>query len=255
MSSDPLIPPVPAASTSLPTVVDRLTDALIDAVVDGRFPPGSLLPPERELAQAFEVNRATLRQALGRLEQVGLVRRRQGSGTVVVDPLLATAPEVVARVARDDQLDLVVDLLEVREALAGLIGRRASAGLTPQYVGDLRDLCDAVGAATTARERQLLELAFFAVLVDAADNRAVRAMLRWVEDVYGSLPAGRAPAADPFRDAFADGRPIALGLLRIVKAAGVGPDALAEEVAGYARTSGARLLASARQSLGPAVTG
>jgi GntR family transcriptional regulator, transcriptional repressor for pyruvate dehydrogenase complex len=254
MPSDPLLLPSPAATTTSSTVADRLTDALIDAVVDGRFPPGTPLPPERELARVFEVNRATLRQAIGRLEQLGLLRRRQGSGTVVLDPLLATAPEVVARVARDEQLDLVVDLLEVREALAGLIGRRASERLTPQHVGELRELCHAVGAATTPRERQLLELAFFAVLVDAADNRAVRGMLRWVEEVYGNLPSGRATAVDPFRDAFEDGGPIVLGLLEIVEAAGAGHEALAEEVAHYARTSGKRLLDSARANLAPAAT-
>ncbi|SBT42300.1 GntR family transcriptional regulator [Micromonospora auratinigra] len=48
--------------------------------------PHDPLPSERELVARFGVSRATVRQAVGRLEEEGLVYRSQGAGTFVADP-------------------------------------------------------------------------------------------------------------------------------------------------------------------------
>lgn len=47
--------------------------------------PGDLLPPENELALRFGVNRHTLRRAMDHLITQGLVERRHGRGSVVLD--------------------------------------------------------------------------------------------------------------------------------------------------------------------------
>lgn len=178
----PIAPPIDRS-----TVVDRLTLSLIDSVVAGRFPIEQPLPPERDLASALDVNRATLRQAVGRLEQIGLVARRQGSGTIVRDPGMLTAPEIVGRVAAEERTAFVADLLEVREALAAVIGRRAARALEDEHRTQLGQFVDAIEVAETARQRQDLELGFFAVLVQAAGNRAINVLLQWVEQVYDNL--------------------------------------------------------------------
>jgi DNA-binding GntR family transcriptional regulator len=60
-----------------------VADILIDEIAAGDFPIGSMLPTELELCERFAVSRYTVREALRRLEEIGLVARRQGSGTVV----------------------------------------------------------------------------------------------------------------------------------------------------------------------------
>ncbi|MDR0297828.1 MAG: GntR family transcriptional regulator [Streptococcaceae bacterium] len=50
----------------------------------GIYPVGGRLPSERELSQAFQVSRATLRQALRALCDEGILEQRVGSGTFVV---------------------------------------------------------------------------------------------------------------------------------------------------------------------------
>ena len=69
-------------------VDEQIAAQIADAILDGAFPPGSTLPPERDLAEQLGVNRTSLRQGLARLQQMGLVEARQGSGTVVRDPQL-----------------------------------------------------------------------------------------------------------------------------------------------------------------------
>jgi GntR family transcriptional regulator len=56
-------------------------EELLDWVAQGRLRPGSQLPPEPRLASELGVSRATLREALGSLEDEGLVTRARGSGT------------------------------------------------------------------------------------------------------------------------------------------------------------------------------
>lgn len=50
-------------------------------VADGRLPVGERLPPERDLATALHVSRATVASAYGLLREQGWATARQGSGT------------------------------------------------------------------------------------------------------------------------------------------------------------------------------
>src|SRR5690349_17403486 len=59
---------------------------LADAIVSGRYPSGSLLPPEPALCQSFDVSRSVVREALKALEEKGLVHARQGHGTTITPP-------------------------------------------------------------------------------------------------------------------------------------------------------------------------
>ena len=72
-----------AAATAGPLYL-RLETVLRDAIAEGRHAVGTLLPAEAELCTRFAVSRHTVREALRRLVEAGLVERRQGAGTLVV---------------------------------------------------------------------------------------------------------------------------------------------------------------------------
>jgi GntR family transcriptional regulator len=55
----------------------------------GRFAGGERLPSESELADSFELSRLTVRQAMAKLAEEGLVERKQGIGTFVTPRKLA----------------------------------------------------------------------------------------------------------------------------------------------------------------------
>src|SRR5690606_40150711 len=57
---------------------------------DLKFPVHSRLPSEAEMARRFGVSRTVIREAVSRLKSEGLVGTRQGSGTSVLEPNIAT---------------------------------------------------------------------------------------------------------------------------------------------------------------------
>ncbi len=61
----------------------EVADALLGQIANDRHPVGAMLPSELELCQQFNVSRYTVREALRRLGDMGVVSRRQGSGTLV----------------------------------------------------------------------------------------------------------------------------------------------------------------------------
>jgi DNA-binding transcriptional regulator YhcF (GntR family) len=61
----------------------RIHSTLRDRITSGRWPAGSPLPSQRELAGEFSVSIMTLRQALQLLADDGLIDTRHGSGTYV----------------------------------------------------------------------------------------------------------------------------------------------------------------------------
>ncbi len=235
---------VPLDRPTRRSVPAQVADALTDAVLSGRLAPGSTLPPERELAGQLGVNRTSLRHAIARLEQAGLVQSRQGVGTVVRDPLRAADSALVLRALLAAGPELIEEVLEVRRVLGALAGRLAAL-----HAGEdaLAALAATVGEASAtapgdAATLQQVELAFFSQLVDATANRPLQVMMRWLEQLYGAT-------APLFRDAFENRRPVLAGL-RLVLDAVASRDAGAAEAAvrRYAERSGRRLLAAARPS-------
>ena len=62
---------------------EAIAHALLEGMVDGRFPVGSLLPTEAELSTEYGVSRQTVRSAMRQLLELGAISRRKGIGTRV----------------------------------------------------------------------------------------------------------------------------------------------------------------------------
>jgi GntR family transcriptional regulator len=62
----------------------RIRETLIDRIKTGIWKPGALIPNEFEIAREFNVSQGTARKAIDTLAADGLVIRRQGKGTFVV---------------------------------------------------------------------------------------------------------------------------------------------------------------------------
>jgi len=108
-------------------ISDQVFDQIRELIYRGKLKPGEKMMTERELAQAMNVSRTTVRDAIQRLVTMGLIVQKQGQGTFVksVDDTLDT-PLARAMEAQDASID---DLLEVRMGLecnaAALAAQRA----------------------------------------------------------------------------------------------------------------------------------
>jgi len=82
-------------TTEAPARYQDLATRLRRSITDGTYPPGSRLPSEHELTQAYGVSRSTVRRTLGILREDGLIASHQGSRcTVLAMPRLQNFGEL-----------------------------------------------------------------------------------------------------------------------------------------------------------------
>ncbi len=223
-------------------VDEQIAASIADAILDGAFPPGSTLPPERELAEQLAVNRTSLRQGLARLQQMGLIEARHGSGNVVRDPEALTHPAVVEALVRKLGPEFLAELLEIRAALGPLIGRLATLRSTPEDAEALRAALQAVHEADGSAARQAADLAYFRVLIHGTRNRALGLLYRWVEHAFGGREHELTGAYDDAAPVVADLRAITEAVLARDAAAA------ATAVEGYLNASAVRMVLSYKKS-------
>lgn len=124
--------------------------ALAQAILDGTYAPGAVLPGERDLAAQFHVTRPTLREALRSLERDGWLAVQHGKRTVVKDYWREGGLNVLSALIRSNErlsFNLVLPLLEVRQVLAPVYAREAVAHGAEQVIDRL--LAHAVLADTS----------------------------------------------------------------------------------------------------------
>lgn len=190
-------------------------------LAERQLAPGDRLPPERQLAAELAISRASLREGLRRLIDLGILEARQGSGTylaaVDLDELLAVRlriePYAARRAAKrrtDAQLaELDMMLVELRATRAdpdafaaadarvhGIVLDASQSPTLRVLLAALEDLlahsrattssAPAVRADTLARHEQLV-----AALRAGDGGRAERAMAAHLRELRRSLARGR----------------------------------------------------------------
>lgn len=172
-------------------VHEEVADQLRDAILDGRFRPGEKLPPERELAREFQVNRSSIREAIGHLERHRLVVVRQGDGATVrplVDASLDALPAMVFHAGRIDAR-LLGDMVEVLVPLLREMGRLAIERCRSGDVVGLRRLRDRIADESVAREERFAALRDVVVaLADMTGNRVWQMLARRTRSFLASDP-------------------------------------------------------------------
>jgi DNA-binding FadR family transcriptional regulator len=178
---------------------------LRDAILDGRFRVGQKLPPERELAQEFQVNRTSVREAIKVLEGLGLVSVRQGDGATV-RPLLDASFDVLAPlVFRGGRVDgrAFTEVMEVMTPLLFEMARLALQRHRPEQIDELKRLRDVMADPTIEAESRFAAGRDVLVLLsDMTANRVWQMLARRARTLLASDPlreARRRLRRDPSR--------------------------------------------------------
>ncbi|MFT4044291.1 MAG: GntR family transcriptional regulator [Gordonia sp. (in: high G+C Gram-positive bacteria)] len=164
-----------------PSRVDDIEGRLVTAIALGEYLPGARLPAERDLASALGVGRVTVRQALGRLAERGLLETHRGraGGWFVRRPDDAAASTVPHELAT--RLESLRDNVDAISRLHGSMAEAAAENRTDGDIVALRELLagyrDAASGIDAQRADGLLHLA----IMDAAHSPVLKEVLLQLE--------------------------------------------------------------------------
>jgi len=174
------MPSVTAISRSV--LSDTVKDRLLEAILDGRYPPGSRIV-ETRAAREFGTSQAPVREALRDLEALGVVEIAPFRGARVRRP------------SRDELLEAYV----VRSELEALVVRLAMPRLTDddldRLAGYLDAMHDAAEAGDAAGEASA-DAAFHGHLVDMSGNGTLKRVWGMLEPYSRTYITIAVPGAD-----------------------------------------------------------
>ena len=95
---------------------EEIVTVIQQQIMSGQIAPGEKLPTEREMAENFNVNRATVREALRKLENIDLLEIRHGDGLYVKDYLNSGNFDLIkAAVKMDGGTEIIFNILEYKQ--------------------------------------------------------------------------------------------------------------------------------------------
>jgi GntR family transcriptional repressor for pyruvate dehydrogenase complex len=157
-------------------LVDDIVRRLEAEIAGGALRPGDQLPPERDLCVQLRVSRTSLRAAVQRLAERGLVSVEMGRGTFVRQPSARQLSERLALLLRLDQ-DSYWKIAEARHAVEGRIAALAARRRRDDHLAALRWALEGMDAAG---DEALLYIArdeeFHLALATAAGNEVLAAL-------------------------------------------------------------------------------
>lgn len=197
---------------------EDVADQLQAAIFDGRFVVGQKLPPERELADEFQVNRTSVREAIKVLEGLGLVAVRQGDGVTVRPRTEASFDALPAMIFHGNHihLSLLTEMVEVMAPMLLEMGRLAIERHTPEQLKELRHLRDQLADDSADHHEALRDI--LELLSDMTRNTVWQMLARRMRDFleapplvgarrrYGRDPARHLPRIDACLAAIESGR-------------------------------------------------
>ncbi|MEV8150618.1 FadR/GntR family transcriptional regulator [Arthrobacter sp. NPDC080031] len=157
------------------SLVGVVADELLDRIVAGEFPPGTVVPGELELSAKHEVSRMTVREAMKTLEAQRILSVERGRGTFV-NPLNRWASlEAVLRAVSEGKNDAAasVQLIELRRMFETGACELAASRVSPEEIDQLQVYVSAMQKAHDSNDvRAFVEadLGFHDVILHASGN-------------------------------------------------------------------------------------
>lgn len=118
----------------------QVKEYLLREVQTGRYSPDDMIPSERELAEEFELNRLTIRQAINELVQEGILYRQRGVGTFVSTPKIEQPLTKLTSFSTDMQNRGIVPGAQVVSSKIVKAGKIVSAELQVEEYTEVLEL-------------------------------------------------------------------------------------------------------------------
>ncbi len=168
------------------SISEQVFEQLKDNLIKGEWKSGDKLPSENELAQAFNVSRVTIRQALSKLLALDLIETRFGEGSFVKEVSAGSYLQTLIPLAYLNKLDssAVNEVLEFR-----LIYEIEAAGLAAERMSSacvelLKDLLKKMqSSAVDIDVYSEYDLQFHAAIARQTGNALLIQLSRIMQDI------------------------------------------------------------------------
>ena len=166
-------------------VAEEIVQQLRSLILRGVYGIGDKLPPERKHAEDLGVNRASLREAIKSLEQMGLVKTRQGDGTRVLPFMETAGVELVSHLVTGTpdgipNADILGDVLEFRRIFARDVAQLAAERAVAEDIVRLEEVAKKADADVTPDEMLKLDFEFYLELTRIARNRVFQLLINTI---------------------------------------------------------------------------
>jgi GntR family transcriptional repressor for pyruvate dehydrogenase complex len=163
---------------------DRLARRITQMIQSGNYREGDRLPPIMEMARRFGVGHPTVREALKKLETIGAVEIRHGSGVYVARSgalLVIASPDYAGTVTRK----LLVDLIRARAPLEVQSVAEAAANASDEQLHEMRRLLTEAGTRLEDDEQlNAINMGFHRQIALASGNSVVSQLLDVLQELF-----------------------------------------------------------------------
>lgn len=160
------------------STVDAIVNLLTDRIHQHIYLPGTKLPSERKLQEEFGVGRLALREALSRMNAMGIIETSHGKGTFVQDSLKSqTLKNVLIPYFALDDSKRLKEFVDARAMIESEIAGLAAQQRDKDDITRLEAILDRFVDAKTSHEQVAgLDLQFHQELANIVDNHFLRLM-------------------------------------------------------------------------------
>ena len=149
-------------------------------ILKGILRPGERLPSERELSERLGVSRPSLREAVGEMQERGLLVSRAGAGIFVADVLgSAFSPALIKLFGDHDEA--VFDYIAFRRDMEGLAAERAArlaSDIDLQVIDTVFAKMEAAHPKRNPTDEARLDADFHMAIIEASHNVVMLHMMR-----------------------------------------------------------------------------
>ncbi len=154
-------------------LAERVADQITSLIADNKFQKGEKLPNEFQLAEAVNVGRGTIREAIKILASRNIVEIRRGLGTFVSEKTGLTDDPLGLNFV-EDKSQLALDLIEVRAMLEPDIAALAAKRATKKDIEKIKQACKAVEEKIQRQEEFITEdIEFHEIIARSSKNQVV----------------------------------------------------------------------------------
>jgi GntR family transcriptional repressor for pyruvate dehydrogenase complex len=163
----------------------RVSREIEQTIRDGIYPVGTRLPPERDLAERFQVSRPTIREAMIALEMRNLVEVRHGSGVYIVERLPVDHESAELNVG-------AFELIEARIMFEGEAAALAATVMSDEEIARLRTILAQMEALDPASPEELaLDRQFHMAIAEGTQSSLVAQAIEHLWDLREQSPLCR----------------------------------------------------------------